>query len=99
MRIIPLPLLSRLMRLYFKGGVASFFFSFLVQTPERLAHFMGGRIRNSFHMTRVPISPGFGVFFQQSSAGLNAYLSHAEGVLAEDEVKAIIGGLESGLGG
>jgi hypothetical protein len=50
-------------------------------------------------MTRVPISPGLGVFFQQSRGGLNAYVSYAEGLLAEDEVKMIVESLRSRLGG
>ncbi len=99
MRIIPLPILNYLMRVYFKGEVASFFFSFLGARKEPMTHFLGKRIHHSYHMTRVPISPGLGVFFQQCREGLNAYVSHAEGLLAEDEVKTIVEGLKSRLGG
>jgi hypothetical protein len=99
LRIVPPPIVSYLMRLYFKGEVASFCFSFVGETGEKLTHFMGQRVRRSYHMTRVPISPGLGVFFQQSQGGLNAYVSYAEGLLGDDEVGTIVRDLESRLGG
>jgi hypothetical protein len=98
-RIVPLPVLSRLMRVYFKGEVASFCFSFLGEAERSMTHFMGREVRRSYHMTRVPLPPGLGVFFQQSKGRLNAYLSYAQGLLSEDEADAIADGLESRLGG
>jgi hypothetical protein len=99
MRIVPLPILSYLMGIYLKGEVASFCFSFVGGAGDGLTHFMGNQVRRSYHMTRVPISPGLGVFFQQSRGGLNAYVSYAEGLLGEDEVKMIVESLKSRLGG
>ncbi len=99
LRIVPLPILSRLMRIHFKGEIASFCFSFVGATGHMPARFMGKEIRRSYHMTRVPVPPGLGVFFHQSDGKLNAYLSYAEGLLSEDEVNAILDGLRSRLGG
>lgn len=99
LRILPLPILSYLMRVYFKGEVASFCYSLVGATGEELTHFMGQRVRRRYHMARVPVSPGLGVFFQQCQGGLNAYVTYAEGLLGEDEVKTIVEGLESRLGG
>jgi hypothetical protein len=99
LRILPLPILSYLMRVYFKGEIASFCYSFVGATGEELTHFMGQRVRRRYHMARVPVSPGLGVFFQQCQGGLNAYVTYAEGLLGEDEVKTIVEGLESRLGG
>jgi hypothetical protein len=99
MRIVPLPILNHLMRIYFKGEIASFCFSFLGETEHVVTHFMGKEILRSYHMTRVPISPGIGVFFHQSRGRLNAYLSYAQGLLSEDEVNTIMDTLRSRLGG
>jgi hypothetical protein len=98
-RIVPLPILSHLMGVYLKGEVASFCFSFVGEAGEGLTHFMGKRVRRSYHMTRVPVSPGLGVFFHQSQGGLNAYVSYAKGLLGADEVEMIVEGLKSRLGG
>jgi hypothetical protein len=99
MRIAPLPILSYLMRVHLKGEIASFCFSYLGDTGQMPARFMGREVHRSYHMTRVPIPPGLGVFFQQSQGRLNVYLSYARGLLSGDEVKAIADGLESRLGG
>jgi len=98
MRIAPLPILDYLLRFYLKGEVASFCFSFLGETGDKLGRFMGQKVRRSYHMTRVPVSPGLGVFFQQCQGGLNAYVSYAEGLLGEEEVNGIVEGLKSRLG-
>jgi NRPS condensation-like uncharacterized protein len=98
-RIVPLPILSRLMRIHLKGEIASFCFSLVGETGHMATRFMGKEVRRSYHMTRVPIPPGLGVFFHQSQGRLNAYLSYAEGLLKEDEVNAILSDLRFRLGG
>jgi len=99
MRIVPLPILSYLIRVYLKGEAASFCFSFLGETGQMATSFMGKKVDRSYHMTRVPIPPGLGVFFQQSQGRLSAYLSYVESLLTEDEVNAIVEGLRLRLGG
>jgi hypothetical protein len=99
MRIVPLPTVSYLMKLYLKEKIASFCFSFLGDTGQMPDHFMGKRVRHSYHMTRVPIPPGLGVFFHHSHGRLNACLSYPESLLSEAEVSAILEGLTSRLAG
>ena len=98
MRIVPLRILRRLMGLYLKGELASFCFSFVGETGHMLTRFMGREVDRSYHMTRVPIPPGLGLFFHQSQGRLNAYVSYLEGLLSEDEVEAIVAALKSRLG-
>jgi hypothetical protein len=64
--------------------------------PDR---FMENEVRHSYHMTRVPVPPGLGVFFQHSRGGLNACLSYQRGLLGEAEVNRVLGALRSGLQG
>jgi hypothetical protein len=99
MRIVPLPTVSYLLKLYLKAKIASFCFSFLGDTGHMPTRFMGRRIRHSYHMTRVPIPPGLGVFFHHSHGRLNACLSYPEGLLSEGEVNTVLDGLNSRLGG
>jgi hypothetical protein len=87
------------MRTYLKGEIASFCFSFLGEAESSITHFMGKEVQRSYHMTRVPLPPGLGVFFQQSKGRLNAYLSYAQGLISEDEADAIADGLKSRLEG
>ena len=68
MRIVPLPILSYLMRVYLKGEVASFCLLVSWRNGREAGPVSWGReSASSYHMTRVPISPGLGVFFQQSA--------------------------------
>jgi hypothetical protein len=99
LRIVPPRILSRLMKIYLKGELASFCFSFVGETEHTPAPFLGKEVLRSYHMTRVPIPPGLGVFFHKSRGRLHAYLSYAEGLLREDEVNEILCDLRSRLEG
>lgn len=98
MRIVPLPILSHLMRLYLKGQIASFCFSYVGETAYTFPRFMGENVHNIFHMPRVPVPPGLGIFFTQFQRKLNAVLSYVEGILSDDEVNTIVHTLQSHLG-
>jgi hypothetical protein len=98
MRIAPLSLLGRLMKIYLKGQIASFSFSYLGETAYESSCFMNNKITNIFHMPRVPVPPGIGIFFQQSQANLNVILSHVDGILTDEESAKILGLLKSRLG-
>jgi hypothetical protein len=97
MRIVPLRAVSRLLKLYLTENIASFCFSFLGDAGYMPSRFMGQKIRSSYHMPRVPVPPGLGVFFQESQGRLNASLSYSEGLLSEGEVDEVLGALKSGL--
>jgi hypothetical protein len=98
MRIVPLPVVSHLLKLYLKNSLASFAFSFLGDSGQMPTRFMGKRISRSYHMARVPIPPGLGLFFHHSRGRLSAHLSYARGLLAEAEVDTVLGGLKSRMG-
>jgi hypothetical protein len=99
LRIAPASLLSQLMRARFKGEIASFCFSFVGESGRMPTRFMGRQVHRSYHMPRVPVPPGLGVFFQQSQGRLNVNLSHARGLLSREEVSQIVESLKSRLQG
>ena len=98
MRILPLPILSNIMRLYLKGQIASFSFSYVGESAYKPSFFMGQKILNVLHMPRVPVPPGFGVFFHRSQNKLNAVISFLEGMLTDKEVNMIVTKLKARLG-
>lgn len=98
MRIAPPSLLGRLLKMYFKGEIASFCFSYVGRTAYSSPSFMGSKITNIFHMPRIPVPPGIGVFFQHSNEKLNVILSYLDGMLSNDEEEIILKSLKSRLG-
>ncbi|MDO9464310.1 MAG: hypothetical protein Q7J67_03335 [bacterium] len=98
MRIAPLPVLSYLMRMPLKGQIASFCFSYIGESAYDSPMFMGKKIHNIFHMPRVPIPPGLGIFFNQFQGKLNVVFSYLDEMLEKDEIDSIIHTLRSGLG-
>ena len=90
MRIVPLPVLSRLIRLHLKGQIGSFCFSYVGETEYPFSEFMGNRVNNIFHMPRVPVPPGLGMFFHQFQGKLNLVLSYKKDMLSNDEADTII---------
>ncbi len=98
MRIAPASLLGRLLKIYFKGEIASFCFSYVGKTAYTSPYFMGNKIKNIFHMPRTPVPPGIGIFFQQSNEKLNVILSYLDGMLNADEGEVILTSLKSRLG-
>ena len=98
MRILPLPILSNIMRLYLKGQIASFSFSYVGESAYKSSSFMGKKILNILHMPRVPVPPGIGIFFHQSQNKLNGVLSFLEGILSDEEANELIHTLQSRLG-
>jgi len=98
MRIAPASLLGSLLKLYFKGEIASFCFSYVGKTAYTSSYFIGNKIKNIFHMPRTPVPPGIGIFFQQSNQKLNVILSYLDGMLSADEEEIILTSLKSRLG-
>ena len=89
MRILPLSILGRLMHAPLKGEIASFCFSYVGETAYEASEFLGQKVLNIFHMPRPPVPPGLGVFFNQFQGKLSATISYIEGILSEEEIKAI----------
>jgi len=98
MRIAPLPLLGSLMKIYLKGQIASFSFSYVGESAYESSCFMNNKIINMFHMPRVPVPPGIGIFFQKSKENLNVILSYMDGMLSGEESGKIFDLLKFRLG-
>lgn len=96
-RIVPTPVLSRIARATLNRGLASFCFSFLGETNQIPATFLGVGVRRSYHMPTVPFPPGLGVFFRQSRSCLSAQVTYADGVLTEAEADRVVAEIETRL--
>lgn len=86
LRIAPLHFLEKVLYLHFKGKAASFLFSYLGNRPNQLTEFMGLKIKNLFHMPRVPAPPGIGFFFNYFNGKLNFVISCLDGLLSDEEI-------------
>ena len=98
MRIVPLPILGYLMRLPLKGQIASFCFSYTGEAAYNSPMFMEKKINNIFHMPRVPIPPGLGIFFSRFQGKLNVTFSYLDGMLENEEIDSVVHTLQSRLG-
>ena len=98
MRIAPLSVLNYLMKLPLKGQIASFCFSYIGESAYASPVFMGKKVHNIFHMPRVPIPPGLGIFFGRFQGKLNVTFSYLDGILKDDEIDSIVHTLQSKLG-
>jgi hypothetical protein len=98
MRIAPLPLMGWVMRAYLKGRLASFCFSHVSESAYSSTRLMDWRVRNLFHMPRVPAPPGVGIFFNRRQGRLNATLSYLEGLMSEEEADGLMRDLTAGMG-
>jgi len=63
MRIFPFPVLGYMMRHLLSLEVSSFNFSYIGESAFAGSQFMGANVENLYHMPRVPVPPGLGVFF------------------------------------
>ncbi len=97
-RIAPLPVLAKLLYLPMKGRMATFAFSHLGKSAYQSDEFMGKKINNFFHMPRVPVPPGIGVFSNCHNGRLNLTLSWLDGLLTDNEVCTLAAGIRSELG-
>ena len=98
MRIAPLSVLNYLMRLPLKGQIASFCFSYIGESAYASPVFMEKKVHNVFHMPRVPIPPGLGIFFGRFQGKLNVTFSYLDGMLEDNEIDSIVHTLQSRLG-
>jgi hypothetical protein len=96
-RVAPLWLMNRLFHLPMQGKIASFCFSHVSKCSYSSHDLMGARITNVFHMPRMPVPPGIGVFFNTFDGRLNATISWLEGTFSAEEVDLIENELRRGL--
>lgn len=88
-RVAPLWLMHRFFHLPLQGKIASFCFSHVSKCSYSSHDLMGSRITNVFHMPRMPVPPGIGIFFNIFDGRLNATISWLEGTFTPTEVDAI----------
>ncbi len=86
LRIAPLPILNRLFQLPVGGNIASFCCSNVGKSSYRFPDLMGTKIKNIFHMPRIPVPPGLGIFFNSFNGQLNAIITWLDGLLSDKEV-------------
>lgn len=96
-RIAPLALLNRIFHLPIEGKIASFCFSHVNKCTYALPDLMGSRITNVFHMPRMPVPPGVGVFFNSFSGQLNATISWLDGLFTDGEMERLEAWLRESL--
>ncbi len=96
-RIAPLALMRRLAKIPLGGKVATCYFACLKESGLGCRQFLGSQVNNLFHTPHVPIPPGLGVFLNFFDGKLNLTLSHAAGILSEDEVSLLKNELYSRL--
>ena len=85
-RIAPLPLMARLMRIPFKGKMATFVFSHLSRSSFQSPEFMGCRVDTILHLPRVPAPPGLGFFSSLFNDRLTLTIAHLDGLLDDGEL-------------
>ena len=96
-RIAPLWLMNRIFHLPLQGKIASFCFSHVSKCSYSSHDLMNSRIINVFHMPRMPVPPGIGIFFNTFDGRLNATISWLEGTLSNEEVELIANDLGRNL--
>ncbi len=98
MRIAPLPALSRMMGVHFGGQIASCCFSHIGESGFQHPAFLGVPVRNLFHLPRMPVPPGIGLFFTQFRGRLNVVLTYLDGLLEDEAAAAMMTALSARLG-
>lgn len=97
MRILPVSLLYKIMKVYFKGGISSLSFSYVGNSVYDNKHFLGLEVENIFHMPRVPVPPGVGIFLNQFDGKINFIFSYFSALLSEEHVQKFITNLKNDL--
>lgn len=86
LRIAPVSFLKNIFLLPFEGKFASFSFSHIGRCSYQSREFMGANINNFFHMPRVPVPPGIGIFFNSYNGALNVIISWLDGLVEDDDI-------------
>jgi hypothetical protein len=95
MRIVPLPLLTRIARLPLKGEFGSLAFSHINETAYLSPDFLNHKVLNLIHTPRVPIPPGFGFFFNTYGGTLNAIFCFVPELINDKLVAQVMAELEN----
>jgi hypothetical protein len=88
-RILPLPLLGKLLHFPMDGKVATFVFSHLGKSSYQSSELLDSPVENIVHMPRVPDSPGIGFFSNLYQDRLNLVISYLDGIITDEELKSL----------
>ena len=97
MRIVPLPLLGRLLLMPLKGEFATFGFSAVGKGGYASRRFMEADVTNLFHMPLVPVPPGLGFVVNRYAGRMNAVVSYVDGMFTEEEAARLEADVRRGL--
>ncbi len=88
-RIAPLPVMRLLSKIPVKGKVATNYFACLKESGFSSSSFLDAGVKNLIHTPHVPVPPGLGLFFNFFQNRLNLVISHLEGLIPEEEARAL----------
>jgi hypothetical protein len=83
---MPLFMLDKMINMWSRNKIGSFCFSYLGESACSEARFMNCNVRNLFHMPRLPVPPGIGIFFNHFRNRINTFISCLDGILSEEEM-------------
>lgn len=86
MRIVPRPMLARLMLAPLHGEFASLGFSAVGKGGYSSKEFMGVALENLYHMPLLPVPPGLGFVVNQYAGRMNAVIPFLDGLLTPDDL-------------
>ncbi|MFA6713920.1 MAG: hypothetical protein WC082_05500 [Victivallales bacterium] len=90
MRIIPLPLFTKMSSKIFAGASGSCSFAFLPESGFKAKTFAGRKIRNLLHLPLIPPKPGIGIFINRYNEALNIVISFREEIISEAELENLL---------
>jgi hypothetical protein len=89
MRIVSLPLFTKMASGIFAGTSGSCSFAFLPDSAFKTGTFAGKKIKNLLHLPLIPPKPGIGIFINRCNEALNIVISFREGIISETELETL----------
>ena len=90
MRIFPLKMLWALLMKFYRNRMSSFAFTSLGEPQMTISEVSGCRVTDYIHFPVIPTPPGLGLILCQHAGKLHAVLSCFEGVITDEEAKAVL---------
>ncbi len=90
MRIFPAKWLWTFLMKFYRNRMSSFAFTSLGEPQMTISEVAGCRVSDYIHFPVIPTPPGLGMILCQHAGKLHAVLSCFEGVISEEEAKAVL---------
>jgi hypothetical protein len=90
MRIFPASWLWAFLMKFYRNRMSSFAFTSLGEPQMTLSEVAGYRVMDYTHFPVIPTPPGLGLILCQHAGKLHAVLSCFEGVISDEEAKAVL---------